>query len=136
MARYPLNLPMQLKHEAEEYATGQGVSLNQFILWAVAEKIGALRQHLDDPDFPHITYRRKGRGPTEAVVRGRNIRVQTLVAAANKWGLDPSHLAEAYDLTAAQVKEALAFYEAHHQELDASIAAERTLDTDASTALP
>ncbi len=44
MARYPLSLPIQLKQAAEECADRQGVSLNQFILWAVAEKVGELRQ--------------------------------------------------------------------------------------------
>lgn len=44
MARYPLSLPIQLKQSAEEYADRQGISLNQFILWAVAEKVGELRQ--------------------------------------------------------------------------------------------
>src|SRR5712691_1142743 len=58
MARYALNLPTQLKQEAETWASQQGVSLNQFIRWAVAEKLGALKQQLDDPAFPHITYRR------------------------------------------------------------------------------
>ena len=56
MARYPLNLPVALKKEAEQWADSQGVSLNQFIMWAVAEKVGALRQGLDDPNFPQITY--------------------------------------------------------------------------------
>ena len=60
MARYPLNLPVQLKKEAEQWAASQGVSLNQFIMWSVAEKVGALRQGLNDPDFPQITYRRGG----------------------------------------------------------------------------
>ena len=32
MARYPLNLPLALKEEAECYAAEQGISLNQFIL--------------------------------------------------------------------------------------------------------
>ena len=41
MARYTLNLPVQLKQDAETWAAQQGVSLNQFILWAVAEKVGA-----------------------------------------------------------------------------------------------
>jgi len=49
MARYPLNLPLRLKQEAEKWAANQGVSLNQFILWSVAEKVGALKQDLDDP---------------------------------------------------------------------------------------
>jgi predicted HicB family RNase H-like nuclease len=48
MSRYALNLPVQLKQEAEQWAAKQGVSLNQFILWAVAEKVGALKQQLDD----------------------------------------------------------------------------------------
>jgi hypothetical protein len=37
MSRYALSLPQQLKQKAEELARQQGVSLNQFILWAVAE---------------------------------------------------------------------------------------------------
>ena len=49
MARYALNLPNQLKRDAEQLATEQGVSLNQFILWAVSEKVGSLKQQLDDP---------------------------------------------------------------------------------------
>ncbi len=44
MARYPLSLPIRLKRAAEACASQQGVSLNQFILWAVAEKVGELRQ--------------------------------------------------------------------------------------------
>ena len=70
MARYPLNLPTMLKEDAELYAAEQGVSLNQFILWAVSEKIGSLRQRLDDPQFPHVTYKRGVYGPTP-VLRGR-----------------------------------------------------------------
>jgi hypothetical protein len=62
MSRYPLNLPNDLKREAEEYAQKQGVSLNQFILWSVAEKVGQLRQALDDPNFPEITYKRGASG--------------------------------------------------------------------------
>jgi hypothetical protein len=58
MARYPLNLPVQLKTTAEQCATQQGVSLNQFIVWAVSEKVGELKQQLDDPAFPQVTYRR------------------------------------------------------------------------------
>jgi len=52
MARYSLNLPSRLKQETEKWAADQGISLNQFILWSVAEKVGALQQNLDDPDFP------------------------------------------------------------------------------------
>ena len=62
MARYPLSLPAQLKQEAEKWAANQGVSLNQFIMWAVAEKVGALDHSLDDPAFPRVTYRRGAAG--------------------------------------------------------------------------
>jgi hypothetical protein len=44
MTQYSLNLPGQLKQEAEKWAESQGVSLDEFILWAVAEKVGALKE--------------------------------------------------------------------------------------------
>jgi uncharacterized protein (DUF433 family) len=124
MARYTLNLPVQLKQDAETWAAQQGVSLNQFILWAVAEKVGALSQRLDDPAFPHITYRRGASGQPTAVVRGTGIRVQTLVIAAHTWGLPPAQLAAEYDLPVAHVQEALAFYTAHQGEINAALAAD------------
>ena len=128
MARYPLNLPVQLKVTAEQYATQQGVSLNQFILWAVSEKVGELRQQLDDPAFPHVTYRRGASGQPTPVVRGAGIRVQTLAVAAQKWGWGPEQLSEEYGVGEPQVREALAFYETHQEELEAVIAAERSLE--------
>jgi uncharacterized protein (DUF433 family) len=128
MARYPLNLPIQLKREAEQWAATQGISLNQFIMWAVAEKVGALRQHLDDPAFPQITYRRGAAGAPTPVLRGTGIRVQTVTVAAQQWKLTPKEIAEEYELTESQVHEALAFYEAHQAEIDAAIAAEQTLE--------
>ncbi len=124
MSRYPLNLPVELKREAEEWAAQQGVSLNQFIMWAVAEKVGALRQMLDDPEFPQITYRRGAAGIPTPVVRGTGIRVQTLVVAHRQWELTVAQIAEEYGLTQAQVKEALAFYSAHRAEIEQAIAAE------------
>ena len=57
MTRYALNLPVDLKHEAEILAKRQGVSLNQFIMWAVSEKVTSMRNELDDPKFPLISYR-------------------------------------------------------------------------------
>jgi uncharacterized protein (DUF433 family) len=128
MARYPLNLPTRLKQEAEKWAANQGVSLNQFILWAVSEKVGALSQQLDDPAFPHVTYRRGAGGQPTPVLRGTGVRVQTLVVAAREWGLSPAQIAAEYEVTQAQVKDALAFYEAHRQEIEASIAAEQALE--------
>jgi hypothetical protein len=36
-----MNLPQQLQQDATQFAQQQGISLEQFILWAVAEKIVA-----------------------------------------------------------------------------------------------
>ena len=128
MARYPLNLPAQLKQEAEKWATRQDISLNQFIMWAVAEKVGTLSQGLDDPAFPHITYRRGAAGWPTPIVRGTGIRVQTLAVAAGQWELSPAQMAAEYGLSEAQVKDALAFYDAHRAEIDAAIAAEQDME--------
>ena len=127
MARYPLNLPQQLKQEAEVLAQQQGVSLNQFILWATAEKVGALSQQLDDPAFPQITYRRGAAGVPVPVLRGTGLRVSTVAAAHEQWSLSPAEIAAEYGLTARQIEEALAFTEAHRAELDSLIAAEARL---------
>jgi uncharacterized protein (DUF433 family) len=129
MSRYPLNLPGQLKKEAEHWANQQGVSLNQFIMWSVAEKVGALSQLLDDPEFPQITYQRGAAGTPTPVLRGTGVRVQTIVGAVRYWALSPEEIALDYDLSKAQVKEALAFYEAHQGEIDAAIAAEESLES-------
>lgn len=40
---YPLKLPTSIKKPAAELAATDGVSLNQFIAAAVAEKVGSLR---------------------------------------------------------------------------------------------
>ena len=126
MTRYALNLPNGLKRDAEQLAKKQGVSLNQFILWSVAEKVGRLLQGLDDPDFPNITYRRGASGSLSSVLRSTGIRVQTIVMASQNES--PAEIAEDYDLTEAQVQEALNFYEAHRAEIDAFIQAEAALE--------
>ena len=127
MGRYALNLPADLKEKAEDWAARQGVSLNQFILWAVAEKVGTLSQALDDPRFPRITYRRGASGSPTPVLRGTGIRVQTLVLDTQQ-GLTPAETAAEYGVSEAQVREAHAFYEAHRREIDASTQAERDLE--------
>jgi uncharacterized protein (DUF433 family) len=128
MARYPLNLPAKLKQEAEQWAANQGVSLNQFILWSVAEKVGSLKQSLDDPAFPRVTYRRGAAGQPVPVLRGTGIRIQTVVVAVQHWEMTPDRFAAEYGLTEAQVKEALAFYEANRSEIDAYLAIERAME--------
>ena len=130
MARYPLNLPRQLKREAKQYAGEQGVFLNQFILWAVSEKVASLRQSLDDPAFPHITYRRGSQGQPIPVLRGAGVRVQTLAVARNRWHMTPAQIADEFGLSEAQVQDALAFAEAHHQEIEAGIAGEQALEAE------
>ena len=131
MARYSLNLPSQLKQNAEEWAARQGVSLNQFILWAVSEKVGSLDQKLDDPEFPTITYRRGASGIPIAVLRGTGIRVQTIAIANVYWEMDPDAIAKDYDLSLKQVEEALAFFDAHRLEIESFIAYEENLTSEA-----
>src|SRR5688572_20349079 len=108
MARYALSLPTQLKHEAEQWAAKQGVSLNQFILWAVAEKVGALNQQLDDPTHPQITYRRGASGRPVPVLRGTAIRVQTIVVAAQRREMEARQIALEYGISEDQARAALA----------------------------
>jgi hypothetical protein len=60
--RYPLNLPTELKQAAARLAKQQGVSLNQFFLWSISEKVTELKTSIDDPRFPTITYRRGASG--------------------------------------------------------------------------
>lgn len=127
MARYALNLPGELKHDAEQLAARQGVSLNQFILWSVAEKVGALKQKADDLRFPGIVYRYGASGVPTPVLRGTGLRVQTLVMDVQQGHLTPVQAAADYDLPEARVVEALAFYEAHRAEIDAHIATENAL---------
>lgn len=126
MTRYALNLPIDLKREAEELAEKQGVSLNQFIMWSVSEKVASLRQQLDDPKFPSITYRRGASGWVTPVIRGTGIRVQA-IAIEVKHGMSPEEIAAEYEIDVKKVNEAQAFYEAHQSEIDANIRYESNL---------
>lgn len=128
MARYPLNLPLQLKQEVERLAAEQGVSLNQFILWAVSEKVGALNQSLDVPGFSHITYRRGASGKPQPVLRGSGVRVQTVVTASQIWGWSVEQIGDEYGLSKEQVQQALSFYAAHKREIDMDLEAESALE--------
>ena len=126
--RYAVNLPLELKKEAEALAKQQGVSLNQFILWSVAEKVSALKAGLDDPDFPQITYRRGSAGVPHPVLRGAGIRVQSIVIAHQDWGETPAEIARQYGLAEGRIQEALEFYRAHRAEIDLLIQAEAMLE--------
>lgn len=127
MARYALNLPTTLKQEAESLAKEQGVSLNQFIQWAVAEKVGGLKQSLDDPRFPLVTYKRGGSGTMQPMIRGTNLRVKTLVVANKYWGLSAEEIADRWPVKVEAVRDALAFYNAHADVIDQAIAEDGAL---------
>jgi len=127
MTRYALNLPVNLKSEAEELASRQGISLNQFIMWSVSEKVASLRQTVDDPNFPGITYRRGASGWVTPVIRGTGIRVQTIVLD-DKMGLSLEEIATDHALGLNQIREAQAFYNAHRLEVDANIQIEQELE--------
>lgn len=128
MSRYSLSLPLNLKKEAEDWAEKQKVSLNQFIMWAVAEKVGNLKQNLDDPDFPNITYQRGAAGVPCPVIRGTGVRVQTVVISHQQWGMEEDEIASEYDLDKKSVQQALGFYQAHQEEIDRDISAESKLE--------
>ena len=127
--RFSLNLPTDLKQEAKQEAERQGISLNQFILWSLTEKVTALRSKLDDPHFPAITYRLDTDNQPVPVVRGRGIRVQTIVIAYHHWHEAEADIAREYDLSLVVVKEALAFYQAHKAMVDALIAENDALES-------
>jgi uncharacterized protein (DUF433 family) len=128
MTRYALNLPIDLKQEAEQIAKKQGVSLNQFIMWSVSEKVATMRQQqLDDPKFPGIAYVRGSASDYAVpVIRGTRIRVQT-IAVDIKQGMTPKEIAAEYELDARKIAEAQAFYNAHQSEIDDNIQYENEL---------
>lgn len=128
MSRYPLNLPEKLKRDAAEWAERQGVSLNQFIVWAVSEKVGGLKLELHDPNFPGIEYRIGASGWPMPVLRGTGLRVQTLAVARRSWGMTPEEIADEWDISLDRVEEALAFAESHATEIEAALAAEERLE--------
>jgi uncharacterized protein (DUF433 family) len=78
--------------------------------------------------FSQITYVPGASGQLIPVLHGTRLRVQTIVIASQKWALSPNQIAAEYDLSEAQVNEVLAFYAAHSQEIDASIATEQIIE--------
>ncbi|MCC5629233.1 DUF433 domain-containing protein [Nostoc sphaeroides] len=123
------NLPPLLQQEAQRCAVKLGVSLEQFIISAVAEKVEILAEHHDNPVFTELTYRRGAGGLAVPILHGTGLRVQTLAIAAQKWGLSAEQIAAEYDLSETQVNAALAFYAAHKQEIDEAIASEVALES-------
>jgi len=124
MTAYALNLPDRLKHEVEQLAESQGISLDQFVLWAVTEKVSTLKASLAS-----ITYRQGASGQIFSVIKGTGVRVQTLAIAFHKLLMSASQIANEYDLSEEQVTEALRFYEFNKEQIDLAIASEQTLES-------
>jgi uncharacterized protein (DUF433 family) len=123
MTALALNLPNQLQQEVEELAQSQGISLDQFILWAVTEKVSSLKA-----SFPQISYRQGASGQLMPIIKGTGIRVQTIAIALQKWGMSPKQIANEYNLTEAQINEALTFYAVNKGQIDMAIALEQSLE--------
>ncbi len=124
MTAYALNLPDRLKHEVEQLAESQGISLDQFVLWAVTEKVSTLKASLS-----YITYRQGASEQIFPVLKGTGVRVQTLAIAAHKWSMSAAQIADEYDLSEVQVNEALKFYELNKEQIDIAIASEQALQS-------
>ena len=80
----------------------------------------------DSQNFPNITYRRGASGTVSPVLQGTGIRVQTIVIAFQNMTI--AEIAKDYDLTEAQVQEALRFYETNRSEIDTHIQDEASLE--------
>ena len=127
MASRAVTLPTDLQVEAERLAESQGVSLDEFIVWAIAEKVSGLRRRLLDERFPDIEYRMGAAGWPTPVIRETGIRVQTLALEHFKWKLSAADIASEHDLRVETVEQTIAFYQSHKREIDASIEAEEAL---------
>ncbi len=127
-SRYPLNLPIDLKQAAIQLAKQQGISLNQFFLWSISEKVSELKTSLDDPLFPLITYRRGGSGIPTPTIKGTGIRVETIVVAHQDWGQSSNDLASEYDIPIEAVQAALAYYRAHPVEINTLIQIDKEIE--------
>jgi uncharacterized protein (DUF433 family) len=126
--RYPLNLPTELKQAAARLAKEQGVSLNQFFLWSISEKVAELKVNIDDPAFPLITFRRGSSGIPTPVLRGTGIRVETIIVNHQKWGESAAEQAAEYDIPLEAVLAALEYYQAHPEVIDTLIRIEEEIE--------
>lgn len=79
-ATYPLKLPTSVKNAAAELARLDGVSLNQFIAAAVAEKVGSIRTAA-----AFLSERAKGSRPKDMV---RYLRAAPKVRPADEDAVD------------------------------------------------
>lgn len=123
-----LQLPKTLLEEVEKFAINQGISVEQFILWTLAEKIGVLSQSKTDSEYPNIIYKQGISGKLTPILKNTGLRVQTLVIAHYNWNLSIVEISKEYDVTEALVQEALNFYQSHKEEIEKAISAEQGLE--------
>ena len=77
-------------------------------------------------EFPNITYHRGASGTLSPILLGTGIRVQTIVIASQN--MTRAEIANDYDLTETQVREALRFYKMYRKDIDTQIQAEAALE--------
>ncbi len=74
MSTYPLRLPRSVKAAVEKLAREEGISMNQFVATAVAEKLAVLntvaffaerRNRADLAAFQRLLHRKGGESPRE-----------------------------------------------------------------------
>ena len=123
-----MNLPPQLQQQVEKWASLQGIDPEQFVVWAVSEKLDALNLPLEDPAFPGVNVQQGASGILTPVLQGTGIRIQTIAIAAHHWQLPVSEIAIEYGISQPDVELALAYYEAHSAQVEAAIAAEQALE--------
>ncbi|NEP46839.1 MAG: DUF433 domain-containing protein [Okeania sp. SIO2H7] len=128
MSAYSLNLPSQLREAATKVASQQGLSLEQFIISAISDKLAAEDKSFNKPNFPEIIYIRGTSGILTPVLKGTRIRIQTLVIAKNRWNLSEEQIAYEYDLSLEQVRQALLFYSEFREEIEEAIATAQTIE--------
>lgn len=128
MSAYSLNLPTQLREAATKVASMQGISLDQFIIKAIADKLAAGEELVAKLDFPEIAYLRGTSGVKFPVLKGTSIRIQTLAIARHRWNLSEEEIAQEYDLTLETVRQALLFYSEFAEEIESAIAIEQTIE--------
>ncbi|MDY6805304.1 MAG: DUF433 domain-containing protein [Cyanobacteriota bacterium] len=128
MSAYSLKLPSQLREAATKRASLQGISLEQFILNAISDKLAAEEEFFNQPNFPEIIYIRGTSGFMVPVLKGTRIRIQTLAIAKKRWNLSEEQIAEEYNLSLDRVRQALLFYSEFREEIEEAIANEQTIE--------
>ncbi len=86
------------------------------------------RTPYDDPRFSGITYRTGQSGIPTPIIRGTEIRVQTVVVVCPRMGNSVEDFAKDHEITEGLVVEALAYYSFHRDEVDTLIQMEKIME--------